>query len=85
MMQFQQVEGHQFHRIEFELVGASDDIYGYLGLDPSDTTYQAMQPWAKMEQGLSVDAVLESVPSESLQQSHRQNQRPVGLGVSFES
>ena len=81
LVQFQGVEGFQFHRIEFEqTAGAATDMYGYLGLNPADNTYQAMQPLTEYEEPTSVEKVLRDSPENTLERLHGLNNRPVGFG-----
>jgi VCBS repeat-containing protein len=80
MMQFQGVEKFENYRIEFDHVTESQDIYGYLGLDPENNSYQAMQPLTDWEETLSVNTVTRRAPFQSLQQLHRELTRPLGFG-----
>jgi len=80
MMQFQGVPKFERYRIEFDFVSESQDIYGYLGLDPADNSYQAMQPLTDGESPLSVGNALRQAPWPSLQSLHRELNRPLGFG-----
>ena len=80
MMQFQGVAKFEHYRIEFDYVVESQDIYGYLGLDPSDNSYQAMQPLTDWMEPLSVAGAIRQSPWHSLNALHRSLQRPLGFG-----
>ncbi|MFK7768551.1 MAG: Ig-like domain-containing protein [Mariniblastus sp.] len=82
MMQFHSAKGHDFYRIEFQQVstGASD-VYGYMGLNPSDNSYQSMEPMTCYDRPLSVEGAMQT-SKEALDESHRANSNPMGFGRS---
>ncbi len=58
MMQFHSAKGHDFYRIEFEQITAvAADVYGYLGLNPADNSYQSMEPMTAYDQPLSIEGL----------------------------
>lgn len=88
MMQFHDVNGLDFHRIEFvEVVGQSDpfgahgDIYGYLGTDAHNNDYAAMEPITAFAERYSLGSVYRGSVAQSLQAAHRQNSNSLGFGV----
>ncbi|MCA9056346.1 MAG: tandem-95 repeat protein, partial [Planctomycetaceae bacterium] len=80
MLQFQGLAKFEHYRIEFDYVVESQDIYGYLGLDPSDNSYQAMQPLTDWMEPLSVAGAIRQSPWHSLNALHQNLQRPLGFG-----
>ena len=80
MMQFQGIDTHRFHRIEVEQVSGASDMYGYLGLDPADSTYQTMQPLTAYGEKLSINSVFRNRSGESLKTLHEENNAPSGFG-----
>lgn len=80
MMQFPGVPRHEHYRVDFDFVVESADMYGYLGLNTSDDTYQAMQPWTEWDEALSVSRVMRTTPELSIERIHRENLRPLGIG-----
>ncbi len=81
MMQFQGIAKFEHYRIEFDYVVQSADIFGYLGLNPSDNSYQAMQPLTGWEEPMSVHGALNGSPQNALARMHQENNRPQGLGT----
>ncbi len=80
MMQFSGAKGHDFYRIEFEQVSAgAADIYGYIGLNPSDNSYQSMEPMTSYDRPLSVNNAMETSQG-SLKSAHQNNSNSHGLG-----
>ena len=80
MMQYHNAKGHDFYRIEFEQrASGATDVYGYLGLNPSDNSYQSMEPMTHYDRPLSVENAMET-SKEALQDSHRTNTDPFGFG-----
>ena len=80
MMQFHNAQGHNFYRIEFEQVTAgAADVYGYLGLNPADNSYQSMEPMTSYDRPLSVESAMET-SEDALKNSHRHNSNPSGFG-----
>ena len=80
LMQFQGLARLDRYRIEFDYVVETQDIYGYLGLDPSDNSYQAVQPLTNRDEPFGVPFVLRQAPYQSLNTLHRELNRPLGLG-----
>jgi VCBS repeat-containing protein len=80
MMQFHSAKGHDFYRIEFEQVSAgAADVYGYLGMNPGDNSYQSMEPMTAYDRPLSVENAMRT-SDDALSDSHRQNNNPNGFG-----
>ena len=80
-MQFQGTTSQEFYRIEFEQVAASGiDVYGYLGLNPADNSYQAMEALTSYDRPLSVEGAIQNSASNQLEQSRRTNENPLGFG-----
>ena len=80
MMQFHNAQGHEFYRIEFEQVSSgSSDIYGYLGLNPSDNSYQSMEPMTAYDKPLSIEGAMKTSQG-SLGDAHRTNNSSNGFG-----
>ena len=84
MMHFQGVSKFEHYRIEIEYAVTSTDIYGYLGLNPSDNSYQAMQPLTGWDKPMSVEGAIDDAPHETLTKLHNENNRPQGLGTNEE-
>jgi VCBS repeat-containing protein len=80
MMQFQGVAKFQHFRIEFDYVRQSTDIYGYFGVNPSDNSYQAMQPLTGWDEALSANSAMRGGPHNSLMAMHQQHNNPIGFG-----
>ena len=80
MMQFHSAKGHDFYRIEFEQVSAgAADVYGYLGMNPGDNSYQSMEPMTAYDRPLSTENAMRT-SHDALGDSHRQNMNPNGFG-----
>ena len=80
MMQFQNAKSHDFYRIEFEQVSSgAADVYGYLGLNPGDNSYQSMEPMTVYDRPLSVENAMQT-SRDSFENFHRQNSNPMGFG-----
>ena len=80
MLQFPGVPRPDHYRVDFGFVLESADMYGYLGLNTSDDTDQAMQPWTEWDEALSVSRVMRTTPELSIERIHRENLRPLGIG-----
>ena len=81
MMQFHSAKGQEFYRIEFEQVASgSVDVYGFMGLNPGDNSYQSMEPLTAYDKPLSIDSAMETSEM-SLEQAHRHNQDSQGFGA----
>ena len=79
-MQFPNTKGHDFYRVEFEQISSgAPDVYGYIGLNPADNSYQTMEAATTYNRPLSVESALET-SKESLEISHRHNTNPLKLG-----
>jgi VCBS repeat-containing protein len=81
MMHFQGASRFEHYRVEFDFVIESADVYGYLGLHPSDDSYQAMQPLTEWEEAYSIQRVMRTTPEKTLDHLHQENSRPMGMGV----
>ncbi len=81
MMQFPGIGKLETYRVEFEYVRTNTDMYGYLGLNPSDSTYQAMQPLSHGSDQMNVNDAIEKAPAASLMSLHAENWNPTGLGT----
>ena len=81
MMQFQGISKFNQYRIEFDYVASSADVYGYLGLNPSDNSYQAMQPLTGWDEPLNVSGAMRNAPHDALTQMHNEHNRPQGFGT----
>ena len=80
IMQFPNTKGHDFYRVEFEQISSgAPDVYGYIGLNPADNSYQTMEAATTYNRPLSVESALET-SKESLEISHRHNTNPLKLG-----
>ena len=80
MMQFHDAKGHDFYRIEFQQVASgASDVYGYMGLNPADNSYQSMEPMTAYDRPLSVEGAMET-SKDALENSHRHNSNPMGFG-----
>ena len=80
MIQFHGVAKLEYYRIELSYSFSDGDIYGYLGLNPSDDTYQAMQPMTQWNEEFTVGCVARHAPFNSLDELHLQNHTPLGFG-----
>ena len=80
LMQFHGMPSHQFPRIELEQGAGAGDIYGYLGLDPGDNTYQAIQPIIGYDVPLSAVSVLCDALGTSPERMHRKHTNPLWFG-----
>ena len=79
MMQFHSAKGHEFYRIEFEQVASgSVDVYGFMGLNPGDNSYQSMEPLTAYDKPLSIEGAMETSEM-SLEQAHQHNQDSQGF------
>lgn len=81
MIQFHGVAKLEYYRIELSYSFSDGDIYGYLGLNPSDDTYQAMQPMTQWNEEFTVGCVARHAPFNSLDELHLQNHTPLGFGT----
>ncbi len=80
MMQFHNAKGHEFYRIEFEQIASgSYDVYGYMGLNASDNSYQSMEPLTAYDKPLSVEGAMET-SGMTLEEVHLHNNLPQGFG-----
>ncbi len=80
MMQFHNAKGHEFYRIEFEQIASgSYDVYGYMGLNASDNSYQSMEPLTAYDKPLSIEGAMETSEM-TLEEIHLHNNLPQGFG-----
>ncbi len=70
---------HEQYRIEFEQVAGTQDVYGYLGLNPGGNSYQSMQPATQYDQPMSVENAFKSSAFASLQEIHEANNNFGGM------
>ncbi|MFO0871044.1 MAG: cadherin-like domain-containing protein [Pirellulales bacterium] len=81
MMHFSGLRRCAEYRVEFTFALESNDLYGYLGLNPSDDSYQAMQPLTAWDEALGVNGAMRGVPSRVLQRMTREDAQPLGIGT----
>ena len=80
MMQFHNAKGHDFYRIEFEQVSSgASNVYGYMGLNAADNSYQSMEPMTVYDRPLSVENAMQT-SKEALEESQRHNSNPMNFG-----
>lgn len=80
MMQFYAAKGHEFYRVTFEPVYAgAADVDGYLGPNPSDNSYQSMDPMTVYDRPLSVEGAMKT-SKEALESSVHEHANPFCIG-----
>ena len=79
IVQFNEVDTFAHYRVEFEQVSESADIYGYLGLSESGSSYQALQQVKIYNRSAGVEAAGKSA-FDVMQQMSQENNFGLGLG-----
>ena len=79
-MQFRSIDRNTTIRVEFEYTSGTADVYGYFGLNASNSTYQTLQPVSDWNESFTGGDALRQAPQQTLEQIHQQHQNPLGFG-----